>query len=449
MLRLRSIFFVLTLLLVVPLLGAMAVAAYVLWDIPPPQGPRIRAPHEVVGVHTRGATQWVVPAGDDAVVLVDAGLEPEAEALKAEIRDRQVLGILVTHGHLEQIVGLEAFPGVPVYLGEADQGLLSGEDIPEGWLARWFAEVLELPAQHGEVHPVEDGQVLELGTETFRAVHTPGHTDGHVVWAWRDVIFTGGALLAGSPLRTMPGPLSNDPELALRSLDALLPLDFEVIADGHSGFVTNGRAELHRFLDATLEAPTITLLGPQVPGPDAGPTVSQEGLLVRAPEADGATLLVLDDGPQWVLELGEVDASPFDGQRVTVTGTLTAPEARPGLPGRLWLDVDGIQPTEPPRPGDPPAPTGLPVLTSREEASNALHRWAVVRGTVASLTPLARGAAFGEGRIALAEGEEVPLSAPMTTPVGSEIELLVRVSQEGGALWLAARRACSESMPCL
>ena len=435
-------------ILLVPLLGAMSVAAFVLWDMPPPQAPRVRAPHEVVGVHARGTTMWVVPVDDDAVVLVDAGLDPEALALEAEVRDRTILAVLLTHAHLEQIAGLAAYPDVPVYVGEGDKGLLLGEERPQGWLAGWFAELMDPPADIGEVRTVSHEQTVELGGATFRAVHVPGHTDGHIVWAFRDILFTGGAVLAGSPLQLMPSPLSNDPELAKRSLDALLRYDFDVIADGHSGFTSNARAELHRFLEATLEPAEVTLQGPQVPGPDSGPEVEQTGLLVRqaAPDADGTqpVLLVLDQGPQWVLEIGDLDVGPFDGRRVTVRGTLRAPDARPGLPGRLVVDVDGVHLI----PGQVAnAGVGVEALVDEAGVADAVHQWRTARGVVRELVPLARGATFGEGIFVLDNGDEVALAAPLTVPIGQPVTCLGRIVQDGEGLWFAVHRSCDAGPP--
>lgn len=450
-LRLRSIFFVLSLILLVPLLGAMSVAAFVLWDMPPPQSPRLRAPHEVVGVHARGTTMWVVPVDDDAVVVIDAGLDPEGHALLAEIRGRTVLAVLLTHAHLEQVAGLAALPEVPVYVGEADQGLLRGEERPGGWLASWFAELMEPPTAIGAVHPVQHEQSVELGGEVFRAIHVPGHTDGHLVWAYRDVLFTGGAVLASNPLKLMPRPLSNDPDLAERSLDALLTYDFDVIADGHSGFTTNARAKLHRLLDVAMEPPQISLQGPQVPGPGSGPVVEQIGLLVPAAppsgeEGHGPTLLVLDAGPQWVLEVGDRDVSEFHGRRVTVRGTLRAPEARPGLPGRLVVDVDGLALI----PGQVPnQERRTPRLVDEAGLADGVNQWRVARGTVRDLVPLAAGAAFGEGTLVLERGGEVGVSAPLTVPTGASVEVLGRIIQDDEGLWFAVHRECHDDAPCL
>ena len=42
---------------------------------------------------------------------------------------------------------------------------------------------------------IEEGRPLEVGTLKLQPLHTPGHTDGHFSYIWRDRVFTGDALL--------------------------------------------------------------------------------------------------------------------------------------------------------------------------------------------------------------------------------------------------------------
>ena len=101
--------------------------------------------------------------------------------------------VLLTHGHFDHVGGveklMEAFPGLPVYLHEADTRL-DGE-LSHG--LRWTDT-------YGE------GDTLPLDSVRFQVLHTPGHTPGSVCLRAGDVLLTGDTLFAGSCGRTdFPG----------------------------------------------------------------------------------------------------------------------------------------------------------------------------------------------------------------------------------------------------
>lgn len=49
---------------------------------------------------------------------------------------------------------------------------------------------------------LEDGDTLRFGSETIKALHTPGHTAGSMSFVWRDHVFTGDTLLINGCGRT-------------------------------------------------------------------------------------------------------------------------------------------------------------------------------------------------------------------------------------------------------
>jgi hydroxyacylglutathione hydrolase len=77
---------------------------------------------------------------------------------------------------------------------------------------------------------LRDGQELDLGGLTLRAVATPGHTPEHLSYLLRDgtepvAVFTGGALIPGGVARTdLAGPVEPATRAAYRSARVLLAL---------------------------------------------------------------------------------------------------------------------------------------------------------------------------------------------------------------------------------
>jgi hypothetical protein len=49
---------------------------------------------------------------------------------------------------------------------------------------------------------LKDGDELQFGSESIRALHTPGHTAGSMCFVWRDHVFTGDTLLINGCGRT-------------------------------------------------------------------------------------------------------------------------------------------------------------------------------------------------------------------------------------------------------
>jgi glyoxylase-like metal-dependent hydrolase (beta-lactamase superfamily II) len=85
-----------------------------------------------------------------------------------------------------------------------------------------------------------DGDVLDVPGRP-RVVPTPGHTPGHGVFHFEQqrALFAGDAMCTLNPItgrrgpQLMPRPLNESNHLALQSLDALEPIDADVLALGH------------------------------------------------------------------------------------------------------------------------------------------------------------------------------------------------------------------------
>jgi len=138
---------------------------------------------------------------DDGVVLVDTGLPGRTGKVEQALRDaRRTVGdvttILLTHRHPDHVGGLAELrrrSGARVVAHAADVPAITGaRPVAPAGIGRVLALVMKAP----EPAPVDetlsaDGPVSVPG---FTAVHTPGHTAGHVSYLLdRD----GGVLFAG------------------------------------------------------------------------------------------------------------------------------------------------------------------------------------------------------------------------------------------------------------
>ena len=161
-----------------------------------------------------GNSSYVVDLGDGRALAVDASLDLRALRAGAEKAGLRVAFAADTHLHadfLSGAVALAATDGAQVLASAT-----GGREFPHRGLA--------------------DGEEVDLGGLTLRALVTPGHTFEHVSFVLSDgarpvAVFTGGSLLVGSAGRTDLAGTEHAVELAraqFRSLRRLLTLPDEL-----------------------------------------------------------------------------------------------------------------------------------------------------------------------------------------------------------------------------
>ena len=228
-----------------------------------------RAPQRIAAGVSRvglgGVNAFLIETGDGGLVLVDTGTRADARGIGAAVRDlgylpRDVRGVVVTHLHRDHVGGLATVKertGAEVWMHPADaaavregvrtRALEPGPGVVRGVVARAVERLPDRPREPVAVeHEVDDGETLPW--EGLRAVHTPGHTAGHLALLLpRD----GGVLFVGDAAtdfggRLGWGPIYEDVAEGGRSLRRLAALDFEVAAFAHGRTIRSGASARFR-----------------------------------------------------------------------------------------------------------------------------------------------------------------------------------------------------------
>jgi glyoxylase-like metal-dependent hydrolase (beta-lactamase superfamily II)/rhodanese-related sulfurtransferase len=162
-----------------------------------------------------GNTTWMVGLGDGRALVVDAGRDLRGVQVAARARGWTVAYAADTHLHADFVTG--------------------GVDLAADGAQLLAAAAGERAYGH---RGLRDGDEVDLGGLTLRALGTPGHTDEHLSYLLTDGgrpvgVFTGGSLIVGAAARTDLVDPARTEELAraqyasLRRL-ATLPDDVQV-----------------------------------------------------------------------------------------------------------------------------------------------------------------------------------------------------------------------------
>ncbi len=173
---------------------------------------------------------WVL-GDDDECIVIDA--PHRVDAITHLVGDRDVVAIVCTHAHDDHVQvapELAEACDAPILLHPHDR-VLWDQTHPD-----------RAPDQ-----PLSDGQIIEVGGESVRVLHTPGHAPGAVCLYVPSigVLFSGDTLFAGGPGAT--GRSYSDFPTILESISgALFALPDETrVLTGHGDETTIGAERPH------------------------------------------------------------------------------------------------------------------------------------------------------------------------------------------------------------
>jgi glyoxylase-like metal-dependent hydrolase (beta-lactamase superfamily II) len=196
-------------------------------------------------VHALAASKgtYVYLITGEETILIDTGLPFRRKAILKELRamgidPTGIAHILLTHhdvDHVGNAAMLESMSGTCIWASETDRQVILGEAEPYGF-KKHLKRIFRIQSPR---------QVRPFGTEPLPAdiaiIPTPGHTEGHVCFLYRDVLFAGD-LLENKKGTLIPYPAgwNWDNDHLQKSVKKIAKYDFEWVCPAHGQPVRRG-----------------------------------------------------------------------------------------------------------------------------------------------------------------------------------------------------------------
>lgn len=203
--------------------------------------------HEILPVGMLQCNCHIVgdPIARDAIVI-DPGDDVETILEVIARHELKVGNILITHSHIDHIIGLKKLreaTGAPVLMHQADLDLYQQMEMQAEWINWATPELSEVDDF------LTEGKSIKWGNYELRVMHTPGHTKGSVcLYLPREentiqhpgLLFAGDTLFEGSIGRTdLWGGSMKEILRSLKTKLLTLP-DETIVFPGHGSPTTIG-----------------------------------------------------------------------------------------------------------------------------------------------------------------------------------------------------------------
>lgn len=187
-------------------------------------------------------------------ICIDPGDEAERIAAALDKHSLKLQAIALTHAHLDHVGGVAALkslkPEAAIIIHREDEPLYKLLPEQPAWIGIPRSRWASLGFNYSEPPRIDkywtDGETYGVGEMSFKIIHCPGHTPGHVVLFEEKErkIFVGDCLFAGSIGRTdLPGGSSE--QLMDSLLNKIVPLGDDVeVYSGHGPMTTIGQERL-------------------------------------------------------------------------------------------------------------------------------------------------------------------------------------------------------------
>jgi hydroxyacylglutathione hydrolase len=191
----------------------------------------------VYAIRVRDVNMFIYADGEHAIAIdtTYSGDNLRQEARRLPVALESVTRVFLTHADVDHAGGLDAFPGVQVYLSRDEERMI------DGTTARLFG-LYHSPRLGCTCSLLDDGDVVTVGTIRVRAIATPGHTPGSMSFLVNGrVLFSGDTLaLRNGRVYTFYRLINKDTATQRESIRRLAALqDIDLLCTAHTGCTAN------------------------------------------------------------------------------------------------------------------------------------------------------------------------------------------------------------------
>ncbi|MFM7138523.1 MAG: MBL fold metallo-hydrolase [Planctomycetota bacterium] len=189
--------------------------------------------------------------------LIDIGFEENVDEIVELIRQldfpfSQCRGLIATHADVDHIQGLakaKAILKAPVLSHP-----LAVEPLEKGDRIKTFAEIaaqnVHMPMPPVTVdRTIEEGDILEIGSQRLEVWHTPGHTDSQLAFRMGDILFSGDNIYRDGSVGAIDAHHGSDIPAFIRSLERIAASDVAWLLPSHGPIFAKDDRLLERTID--------------------------------------------------------------------------------------------------------------------------------------------------------------------------------------------------------
>ena len=126
--------------------------------------------------------------------VVDPGGEKEKLIQYVKENKLEIVGILLTHAHIDHICAIDAFKA-PIYMHRKEYEIFL-DNYNSGF--KNFGKEVPFDLNQLRIILIRDNDILPLNDKKIKVIYTPGHTVGGVCYKFENDLYTGDTLFQGS-----------------------------------------------------------------------------------------------------------------------------------------------------------------------------------------------------------------------------------------------------------